>query len=299
MARWWAGSALVLWVGVTLLLARVRWLTRPGLTARLEPYVLADHGAPARRPPAGGTGNLAAACLELGGRASRALGLGDDAADRLRRIHSPLDLAAFRVHQLGWALAGLAAGCVAGAALSPLPVLALAAVLVGPVAGFGVADRRLAAESRRWQRRVERELPVVVEQLAMLTSAGYSLGAALARLAERGHGNVSRDLVRVCGRIRQGLSEGDALREWAAVADVPAVDGLLPVLALNREATDLGRLLTVEARRIRRDLHRRLVESAERRAQLVWVPVTVAALVPGVAFLAVPFLDALRLYAAP
>jgi hypothetical protein len=29
----------------------------------------------------------------------------------------------------------------------------------------------------------------------------------------------------------------------------------------------------------------------------VWIPVTVAALVPGVVFLAVPFIDALRLFA--
>ena len=34
----------------------------------------------------------------------------------------------------------------------------------------------------------------------------------------------------------------------------------------------------------------------ERRAQQVWVPVTVATLVPGVIFLAVPFLAALKLF---
>jgi hypothetical protein len=36
----------------------------------------------------------------------------------------------------------------------------------------------------------------------------------------------------------------------------------------------------------------------ERRAQTVWVPVTVAALVPGVLFLAIPFVEALRLFSA-
>ena len=49
--------------------------------------------------------------------------------------------------------------------------------------------------------------------------------------------------------------------------------------------------------RARRDLQRRTIETIERRAQQVWVPVTVATLVPGVILLAVPFLAALRLFA--
>jgi tight adherence protein C len=63
-------------------------------------------------------------------------------------------------------------------------------------------------------------------------------------------------------------------------------------------ASDLGRLISEEARSIRKDTQRRLIETAERRAQQVWIPVTVAALVPGVIFLAVPFMEALRLFSA-
>jgi tight adherence protein C len=103
--------------------------------------------------------------------------------------------------------------------------------------------------------------------------------------------------VRVTGRVRQGLTEVQALREWAAVVDVDALDRLVSVLALNRQGGDLGRLVGEEARAIRRDVHRELVEAIERRGQQVWIPVTVAALVPGVIFLAVPFVEALRLFA--
>ena len=77
----------------------------------------------------------------------------------------------------------------------------------------------------------------------------------------------------------------------------PALDRLVSVLALNRQAGDLGRLIGDEARSIRRDVHRELVETIERRGQQVWIPVTVATLVPGVIFLAVPFVEALRLFA--
>jgi tight adherence protein C len=134
----------------------------------------------------------------------------------------------------------------------------------------------------------------VAEQLALLLSAGYSLSAALNRLAHRGSGACSADLRRVCARMRQGLSETDALREWAVLARVDALDRLVPVLALNRETSDLGRLMAEEARAIRRDVHRELIETAERQSQQVWIPVTVAALVPGVIFLGIPFFEALR-----
>jgi Flp pilus assembly protein TadB len=136
----------------------------------------------------------------------------------------------------------------------------------------------------------------VSEQLGMLLSAGYSLGSALNRIAARGRGACGRDLARVCGRIRQGLSEVDAVREWASIAGVDALERLAGVLALNREAGDLGRLIAEEARSIRKEVQRELVETIERRSQQVWIPVTVATLVPGVIFLAVPFLEAMRLF---
>jgi tight adherence protein C len=40
-------------------------------------------------------------------------------------------------------------------------------------------------------------------------------------------------------------------------------------------------------------VQRELVERMEARSQQVWIPVTVAALVPGVIFIAVPFTQAL------
>jgi Flp pilus assembly protein TadB len=130
----------------------------------------------------------------------------------------------------------------------------------------------------------------------MLLAAGYSLGGALNRLAARGQGTCGTDLRVVVHRIRQGLDEVGALREWSDRVEVDALHRLVSLLALNNEAGDLGRLVSDEARSLRSDVHRRRVELIDRRAQQVWVPVTVAALVPGVLFLAVPFIEALRLY---
>ena len=49
---------------------------------------------------------------------------------------------------------------------------------------------------------------------------------------------------------------------------------------------------------MRQQSHRRTLETIERRAQLVWIPVTIATLVPGVLFMAIPFIEAMRNFAA-
>ena len=287
------------WIGTTLLLSQLRWFARVPLGERLRPY------APGGMACAPRAGSLSAESFRdaldplarsVGERLARVLGVSEDLEVRLRRVHSPLDPSAFRVRQVGSAVVGFAVGALVALALTPAAPVTFAFLLGGPLVGFLLPEQRLALESERRQRRVFLELPVVAEQLALLLSAGWSLTAALQRLARRSSGATSLDLRRVCHRIGQGLSEADALREWAEVARVPALDRLVPVLALNQETSDLGRLIAEEARAVRRDVHRELIEAAERRNQQVWIPVTVATLVPGVLFMAIPFVEALRLF---
>jgi tight adherence protein C len=294
-------AALALWAGATLLLSQLRWFSRPALVERLRPYVAGGHGIDGR------SGILSADSFRdvvgplsrtLGERLAGLFGVSEELAVRLERIHSALDVTAFRVRQVGRMTAAMALAALVCVALRPPALVALLLFAGAPLLAFLAAEQQLASASARWQRRLWHERPDVAEQLAMLLGAGYSLGAALQRVATRGSGASAEDLGRVVGRVRQGLSEIEALREWAAVARVSAVDRLVPVLALNREAGDLGRLLAEEARAIRRDVQRELVETMERRGQQVWIPVTVATLVPGAVFLAIPFVEALRLFSS-
>lgn len=292
-------SGLAMWVGMTLLLSQLRWFSRPPMVARLRPYSPGGLTTPQR------SGVLSVESFRevvgplsrrLGERLARLFGVSEELAVRLERVHSSLDVTTFRLRQVGWSVAGIGGAALVSAALRPPPALVLVLLAGSPVLAFLVLEQRLATLSQRRQRRLFLELPVVSEQLAMLLSAGFSLGSALNRLAERGHGVCAQDLQRVTSRIRQGLSEVDALREWAAVARVESLDRLVPVLALNREASDLGRLISDEAQGIRNDVQRQLVETMERRGQSVWIPVTVATLVPGVIFLSIPFIEALSLF---
>ena len=294
-------GGLGIWIGMTLLLSHVRWFARATLTDRLRPYTVGA-GSAGRRAGVLSVESFQEAIGPLsraiGEKVARLAGVSEDLDVRLARVHSPVDATGFRVRQVGWSVAGLGVGALVAIALRLPPLVSTAFVLGGPIVAFLVQEQRLALESQRWQRRIFLELPVVAEQLALLLSAGWSLTSALNRLAARSHGASGRDLERVCWRIRQGLSEADALREWARLATVPALDRLVPVLALNRDTSDLGRLVADEARAIRRDVHRELIEAAERRNQQVWIPVTVAALLPGALFLAVPFVQALSAFGA-
>ena len=299
MSRLLVVSGLLLWAGAALILSSVPWFSRTPVVERLRPYLPGFTGRPQRG------GILSAESFRevvgplsrsFGERLARLLGVSEQLDLRLTRIHSALDVTAYRMREIGWMVVGLAAGALVSLALQPPAVLAVFFVVAGPLLAFLVLEQRVAAASTSWQRRVFLELPVVAEQLATLLGAGYSLSSALNRIAARGRGACARDLTRVCGRIRQGLSEVEALREWAAVAQVDALDRLVAVLSLHREAADLGRLVSQEARAVRRDVHRELIATIERRSQQVWIPVTVATLVPGVIFLAIPFIEALRLF---
>ncbi len=286
---------LVLWAGATLVLADRRWFVRRSLVLRLRPY--SSLGVPTSSRGVLSLASIAELVAPVGELMGAWLVKIDPAADLERRlacIHAEFDAAAFRVRQVGWAVLGLVVGIAFMAVLAPPPLVGLLFLVALPVVGFLGPEEHLSRQARAWRRRLFLELPVVAEQLALLLSAGWSVGAGLARIADRGSGACARDLDRVCRRMGHGLAEVDALREWGEIVDVPSVDRFVAVLALHRQTADLGRLLAEEARSSRRAVHRELIESTERRAQQVWIPVTVATLVPGVVFLAVPFVDALR-----
>ncbi len=290
---------LLTWTGTTLLLGELRWFRRPSLTDRLRPHLT----APVPRRVSTGTSSLldlapdlAPAATRLGDRLASLLGAREPLAIRLSRIHATETPTGFRIRQLSRSLATgssvILVALAAGVGATVAAVMGAGAALLC----FLIIEQRLAHRSEQWRRRLFLELPVVSEQLGMLLSAGHSLGQALTRISMRSDAAISLDLGIVVGRLQQGVEETAALREWADLAGVPALDRLLSVLALNREATDLGALITAEARATRAEVHRELIEQLERRAQQVWIPVTVATLVPGVLFLAVPFLEAMRLF---
>lgn len=281
-------------VGLTMLFSELRFFARVPLVQRLRPYGPAVAGA---RVPVSHSGVMSAVLLpvasSLGESLGRAVGLDTDLSLRLRRAGSHDDPTSFRLRQFTRAMIALACATAAVMLLRPAALLALLAVIGTPVLVALGEEQRLDRAASEREETVRAELPVVAEQLGVLLGAGFSLGSAIARMAERCSGAVSDDLDTVRRRIRQGLTEIEALREWADASDIDAVQRLVRVLVLHRETADLGALISDESRALRADSHRRLVESLERRSQMVWIPVTVATLIPGLIMLAVPFVAAM------
>jgi Flp pilus assembly protein TadB len=296
-----AFAAMACWVGTTLLLSEVRWFSRLPLVDRIRPYVAGGWDATTRPSSVMSWSSMREVAgplaTSLGDRMARLAGINDSLATRLERTHSALDPAGARLRQLAWTGGAVGAAGLLTIAMAAPPAFGALLVLGAPALAFLAVERQLTRASDEWRERLFLELPVVSEQIAMLIASGYSLGTALDRIATRGSGACARDLARVGRRVRQGLSEAEALAEWAALADVPAVERLVSVLALNRDTGDLSRLVADEARAVRREAQRQLAASIDRRAQQVWIPVTVATLVPGTIFLAVPFVQALQLFA--
>lgn len=291
-------AALSLFVGATLLLGELRWFRRPSLARRIGPYLPGSRAAAAAGAVDVLRSVLVSSTARAASTATRVLGVREELALRLERVHARTTPTEFRLGQLGWAAGALVGAGVVVASLRPSPPLVVVFLLGAPALAFLGLEQRLLSAAQRWQRQVVTELPVVAEQLGMLTGAGFSVGAALQRLADHGRGTVARDLRRVGRRIRHGVPEHVALSEWAEVSGLPAVHRLVAVLSLDRDTADLGRLVSDEARAIRLEAHRSLVEVIERRGQQVWIPVTVATLVPGVLFLVAPFVSAMELFTA-
>ena len=292
------GFLLIFGVGVTFCLSELPWVRHRSLVERLRPYTRQARSAGlASTPQVGPLSSLrqmfGPVLGDLGAKGSRLLGIDTPIELRLERAGSAQDPISFRIQQVTAAILALIAGSILALWVSPPAALSILLILGLPLLGALSLEQNLSGKIVQRQRRLQAELPVIVVQLGMLLCAGYSLTAGLARLAERGSGVAAEDLTQVMRRIRQGVSESTALAEWAQRADLDSIRGFVAILALHGEAGDLGNLISAEARSVRAEAHRELIESIERRAQLVWIPVTVATLVPGLIFLAVPFYSAM------
>lgn len=298
MIRLIAGAAILLFVGTTLILSELRPFRHQTLTARVSPYL------------PGGRSNAHRGLLSLesfgqllgplseavGASAAKIFGVNEELPRRLRRVHSPLDETEFRLRQVGWATGSAAFVVLLGIALAlPVGVVAMFSI-ISPLLAFLVLEQKLASESDRWKARTFQELPMISEQIAMLLGSGYSLGAALQRVSDRGTGVVAQDLGVVMSRVQQGTSEHAALQEWSETIDIEAVSRLVSILSLNKEAGDLGSMVAAEARNVRTESHRELLEAIEKKNQQVWIPVTLAALIPGVILMMIPFISALAAF---
>ena len=302
----WLGACLggVLAAGCLLVFVRLPGNRRPGLEARLAPY-LRDTARPsgllAIRRDTSGPGlllTLRPVFHDLGRGAERLLGGATSVRGRMQRAGLRPDVESFRAEQVVWGVGGGLLGLVLatlmwlrnGGSVVPLVLLVFCAVGLGIV----VRDQMLTSSVNRRERQMLAEFPTVAELLALAVGAGEGATGALERVCRLSQGQLADELRQCLADARAGANLPVALQGLADRTGLASlsrfVDGI--VVAVER-GTPLADVLRSQAQDVREAGRRTLMEAGGKKEIAMMVPVVflvlpvtvLFAIYPGIAFL--------------
>lgn len=292
-------------IGALLVGLRVRTIRRPGLAARVLPYLrdLPSHARLTRAAPVPAAVGVFGPVLRAAADAvERVLGGSTSVRRRLERAGLDLTVHEFRIEQVVWGL-----GCFAlAAAYGVLRTLAdpgdaVSAGIVCVVAfvvGVLARDNRLSAQVHARERQMIAEFPTVAELLALAVAAGESPAAALDRVVRRSGGELSGELARVLADVRTGQPVATAFDALASRTGLPLVARFAAGVSVAVErGTPLADVLHAQAADVREAGRRELIEVAARKEILMMVPVVFLVLPVTVLFAFYPGVIGLRLTA--
>ena len=292
-------------VGVILIVRGVPVNRRPGLDARLAPY-LRDTIAPSRllasmpRNQTRLSTLLAPLMGDLARRVDRIMGGSASVRRRLQRAGLPPDVEGFRGEQVVWGALGGAVGSALGllailargASVMPVVLLVVASVLLGVIG----RDQWLSRQARLREQLMLAEFPTVAELLALAVSAGEGATGALDRVCRLSRGELSIELGRCLADARAGANLPTALQGLAdrtgLVSLTRFVDGM--VIAAER-GTPLAEVLRAQAQDVREAGRRAVMEAGGRKEIAMMIPVVFLVLPVTVPFAVFPGFAFLRL----
>lgn len=291
-------------LGVVLVVSAVTMARRPDLGVRVLPYVRDLPTVADRIPAVRSAGPFRAvfgpALVAAATAVERVLGGTASVRRRLERAALPIGVYDFRVEQVLWGLTGLALAAVPAvlvAVASPgrtLPLVVLCATAFA--SGVLLRDNRLSAQATARERRIQEELPTVVELLALAVAAGEGPVNALDRVSTRCRGAMADELRGVLADVRTGTPLSQSLDALAARTGLPAVARFAEALAVAVDrGTPLAAVLHAQAADAREAGRRALLETGARREVLMMVPVVFLILPVTVLFAFWPGLVGLRL----
>lgn len=285
-------------LGVCLLLALAPRVGAVSLTRRLIPYVrdvIDPLGlAPAPEPIRGGD-----PLRTLGAKLIARLGGSEALARRIAQAGWRIDVGRYRAAQLLCTVGGLAVGgaLVIMFALAGrfAPGLALLPALAA-VGGWIACDARLSQAGRARVRRIEEELPTVLDFVALCLAAGEGIFDALRRVGHIGTGELTSEIRRAVLSVSAGQPLADALLALGQRMRIPALTRSLDqiVAALERGAP-LAHVMRDQALDAREDAKRQLIEIAGRKEIVMLLPLVFLILPLSVLYAVFPGVLMLRL----
>lgn len=273
----------MLGAGLLLAYAGLPARNRPGLSARLDPY-LRDTPRPSRLL-AGDDGHHGLVAGLVGPTVSsaaqyveRILGGAPSVRRRLLRAGKAPDVDRFRAEQVIWGVQGAVVGAAVGYLVSlgnssvVVPIVLL--TFVGLGVGIVGRDQLLSQAANRREQRMLMEFPTIAELLALAVAAGEGAVGALERVCRLSQGELSGELSRCLADARAGANLTTALQGLAdrtgLVSLARFVDGI--VVAVER-GTPLADVLRAQAQDVREDGRRQLMEEGGRKEIAMMVPV--------------------------
>jgi histone H3/H4 len=143
-------------------------------------------------------------------------------------------------------------------------------------------------------RRLNLHQPLLFENLTQVLSEGRSFDVALKAATE----NSGFEFYHIFGR---GLSEPipyEDQREYlitaANVFSLPRLRLLLEVTRDRRISSEIPQIVNAVREAVSEDIHRDTLKLVEHRSQLVWIPVSIAVLIPGTMLLLIPLFNTLK-----
>lgn len=219
--------------------------------------------------------------------------------DRLDALSSKTTLERFRLQQFLAGIAGVTAMTLvtfAIAAARPVSILQwIVMMLIGFVAGAMAFDRILTMRVNAISRKVSSQVADAAELLALSVSAGESVPAALRRVQQIVGPELATQLGATLEDIDNGASVTRALGKLRRTTRSPQLGRLLDTLVASMErGAPLATTLREQARDLRDEARRALMESGGKREVAMLFPVVFIILPVTVVFALYPGLVALR-----
>lgn len=274
----WLGAGLgaILAAGCVLVFVGLPANRRPGLEARLAPY-LRDNARPSRllaisrdTSSPGLLLILGPVIHDLGRGVERLLGGATSVRRRMQRAGLRPDVEGFRAEQVVWGVAGGGLGLVLatlvwlkdGGPAIRLVVLVFCAVGMGIVA----RDQVLTRSANKRERQMLAEFPTVAELLALAVGAGEGATGALERVCRLSQGELAAELRQCLADARAGANLPTALQGLADRTGLASlarfVDGI--VVAVER-GTPLADVLRSQAQDVREAGRRSVMEEGGKK----------------------------------
>jgi tight adherence protein C len=272
--------------GALMVIGRLSATRRPTLESRVAPYIRDVPTVAVGWAPAPPSDRATSAFMALAGpvlrrgadRLERVLGGRESVKRRLLRAGSPMTVEQFRLSQVVWGLAGLAAAMAVGV-LGPArePGRALPWLLVCGACGMAAVMARDSMLTRQVSAREERilaEFPVVADLLALAVAAGEGPVAAVSRVVTSCRGALPDELAIVLAESRTGTPIATALDALANRTGLAVVARFAEGFAVAIErGTPLVDVLTAQTADVREAAKRSLIETGARKEVAMMVPV--------------------------